>query len=310
MWTTREEFIFVELHEAKLTVSEIASRLDRDEGSVQQRISKTQLQQVTWTEDDDDLLESLWRQNVLVENIRVQLAYPRSEIAIYIRANQLDLPRRSTEISRIVLRMSTSDAQDSEATPVEERLFTAFTRSIDDVHENATQPAKTSSEQAPESHKNSTTSQWAIQHGYGQDDSELTSLRKSLELRRARIVAIESLPNMSLEQKMLLRDCLGYDNWPTRFQKYDNLQAHLSESANPLAEEWSQEDERALELILTYGPTDALVIASTFFPEKFVGDLYSRMSAIFNRHRRQNRPTVPDQWFLNILGIEEAVRLE
>lgn len=97
MWTTREEYIFVELYEAKLTVPEIASRLDQDEGSVQERISETQLQQVTWTEDDDDLLESLWRQDVPVENIRVQLAYPRYVIAICIRAYQLGLPRRSTE---------------------------------------------------------------------------------------------------------------------------------------------------------------------------------------------------------------------
>lgn len=197
--------------------------------------------------------------------------------------------------------MSTSNAQDSEATPVEERLVTALTHSIDDVHENATQTVKTSSGQAPESHQNSTTSQWATEHGYDQVDAELTSLRQSLELRRARIIAIESLPNMSLEQKILLRNCLGYDNWPTRLQKYENIRASLSESAGSPADEWSQEDERALELILTYGPTDAFVIASTFFPEKLVPDVYSRMGAIFDRYRAQ--------YILNMLGIEGAIRL-
>ncbi|XPS81326.1 hypothetical protein M3J07_013290 [Ascochyta lentis] len=96
-WTPRERLILTELYEADLITSEIASRLNREERYVQQHINEHRLQRVAWTEDDDNLLESLWRQDQLAKNIGYQLEHPRSEIAVCIRASQLDLPRRGSE---------------------------------------------------------------------------------------------------------------------------------------------------------------------------------------------------------------------
>jgi hypothetical protein len=44
---------------------------------------------------------------------------------------------------------------------------------------------------------------------------------------------------MPLEQKLELRDALGYSNWPTRFQTYEDLHVVLSEFTEQLDDVWS-----------------------------------------------------------------------
>lgn len=58
-------------------------------------------------------------------------------------------------------------------------------------------------------------------------------LRHALDLRRARTADLESLPNISLEQRMHLRDVLGYDNWPTHFQTHTDFHTHFIDAAEP-----------------------------------------------------------------------------
>ena len=95
-WTAiaREELVLAELCQAGLLLSEIASRLDRDERFVQQRINECQLQPILWTLKEDDLLQSLWLQEVKAKDIGHQLHHLRSETAVCIRASQLGLERR------------------------------------------------------------------------------------------------------------------------------------------------------------------------------------------------------------------------
>lgn len=128
-----------------------------------------------------------------------------------------------------------------------------------------------------------TQSQWAVENGLDRDDPTITPIRHSLELRRARIAAIESLPDMTLKEKLHLRDMLGYDDWPTRFQTHENFHAPMFHGEEQSAAAWSEADERALKLITLHGPHDLAVVASVFFPERPAMDVFTKVEGLFGR---------------------------
>lgn len=94
---SRDELILTELYEASLSVSGIASHLDSNKSSIQQRADEYQLQQITWTEEEDALIQNPWLQDVKTKDTGVRLERPRSEIAAGIRVRQLNLGRRASD---------------------------------------------------------------------------------------------------------------------------------------------------------------------------------------------------------------------
>lgn len=102
-WTDEDETVLLELYQARLLMSEIASRLDRDEDDVQQHIQLQGLRDKNiWTKDEDDFIQSLWLQRHKAKDIALQLGNVcdviRSEIAVCIRASQLGLRARITAL--------------------------------------------------------------------------------------------------------------------------------------------------------------------------------------------------------------------
>lgn len=96
----KEEQILDELVHAGLLLSEIASKVDRDERLVQQYIDENHLEPTAWSQYDDDVLRNLWEENKPKDICNV-LQRPRPEIAVCIRAYQMDL-KCSAGFSHIV----------------------------------------------------------------------------------------------------------------------------------------------------------------------------------------------------------------
>lgn len=86
----KKEQILDELVHAGLLLSEIASKVDRDERLVQQYIDENHLEPIAWSQYDDNVLRNLWEGNKPKDICNV-LQRPRPEIAVCIRAYQMDL---------------------------------------------------------------------------------------------------------------------------------------------------------------------------------------------------------------------------
>ncbi|KAF9690785.1 hypothetical protein EKO04_011119 [Ascochyta lentis] len=209
--------------------------------------------------------------------------------------------------------MNTSESEETVGNNIEANLASALTTFLSE-REVRLELADGSFLQESQSQCTAQLSSWAAAHGYDQDDPDLTSIRHSLELRRARTATIESLPETSFEQKIQLRDILGYDNWPTHFQTYDNLHTPRSDMVGSSSDVWSQTDEHALELIMNYSSVEIGVIASTFFPERFANDVYLKADEILGSNGGQDQrddeePLGPMTWarLQGTLGVVAAV---
>ena len=176
--------------------------------------------------------------------------------------------------------------------------------------EDPTNPVNRPS-QSPSQYSGPTQSQWATDLGLDQDDSIITPIRYALELRRARIAAIESLPGMLYEQKINLRNLLGYDNWPTHLQTYENLHAPPFKKDGRPAAAWSEKDERVLRLIVLHGPHEVADGAPVFFPERSSEDVSTKINQIFPTNDGQNQGSelTPTSLERDVLGVEAVLEV-
>lgn len=152
---------------------------------------------------------------------------------------------------------------------------------------------------------------------------DVTAFRHQLELRRARMRAIESVPDKTLEARLRLRDVLGDSNWPTHFQTFEGLHATSTLLTGDLAAPWSHEDEYALRLLVLCIPSHVVEIASIFFPERESADVFAKIIELFPLGEEQQRllsfdvSAVPRHAMQNLtqdqikgmLGVEMAVEV-
>jgi hypothetical protein len=171
--------------------------------------------------------------------------------------------------------------------------------------DDPTNPVNRSSE--PTMHILSTT----LLSGLNSDQTypDVTTIRHQLQLRRARIVAIESVPDMTLEAKLLLREVLGDTKWPTRFRTHENLQVPTASFAANFATPWSTEDEYALRLLVLYIPPHVTEIASTFFPERSAMDVFAKIEEMFPLDEGQERASEEGRGSFDVsAAAREALR--
>lgn len=179
--------------------------------------------------------------------------------------------------------MDPSNTTEPDDTTIEARLLASLAPLPDD-QEQPTESVSDSTDSTPDIWYTAPASPQPIAdlQELDQPDVHLTIKRHWLELRTERTRVIESLPDMSLDQKIRLRNALKYENWPARFRTYENFHGPHS-NEEQFANVRLQADERVMNVLVVSSLIDLSIIASKLFPGKLEMDVNSKYSEILDR---------------------------